>query len=133
MLFVIVFISIAEEPLQQLLQKEKYSEANFPHKESWEIQTCLYFTTTRVSVFVCSPQVDSPVGKSQSQLTSCLYQPSAITSSAKVSSSYPPTSSVNPTIVLLQHSRGKHQPLNTSGWIKSKSIMCIKNPNAFMM
>lgn len=50
-------------------------------------------------------KVDSPVSKSPSQLTSCLDQPSAITSSAKVSSSYPPTSSVNPTIVLLQHSR----------------------------
>ncbi|XP_016313110.1 sorbin and SH3 domain-containing protein 1-like, partial [Sinocyclocheilus anshuiensis] len=50
-------------------------------------------------------KVDSPVSESQSQLTSCLDQPSAITSSAKVSSSYPPTSSVNPTIVLLQHSR----------------------------
>uniref|UniRef100_A0A8C1B2G1 Sorbin and SH3 domain containing 1 n=1 Tax=Cyprinus carpio carpio TaxID=630221 RepID=A0A8C1B2G1_CYPCA len=50
-------------------------------------------------------KVDSPVSEGQSQLTSCLDQPSAITSSAKVSSSYPPTSSVNPTIVLLQHSR----------------------------
>ncbi|XP_051771766.1 sorbin and SH3 domain-containing protein 1 isoform X1 [Ctenopharyngodon idella] len=51
-----------------------------------------------------STKVDSPVSESQPQLTSCLYHP-AITSSAKVSSSYPPTSSVNPTIVLLQHSR----------------------------
>ncbi|XP_039528028.1 sorbin and SH3 domain-containing protein 1 isoform X8 [Pimephales promelas] len=50
-------------------------------------------------------KVDSPVSESQSQLTSCLDHPSAITSSAKVSSSYPPTSSVNPTIVLLQHNR----------------------------
>ncbi|XP_016390199.1 sorbin and SH3 domain-containing protein 1-like isoform X7 [Sinocyclocheilus rhinocerous] len=50
-------------------------------------------------------KVDSPVSESQSQLTSCLDQLSAITSSAKVSSSYPPTSSINPTIVLLQHSR----------------------------
>ncbi|XDV50242.1 hypothetical protein PO909_019326, partial [Leuciscus waleckii] len=50
-------------------------------------------------------KVDSPVSESQSQLTSCLDQPSAITSSAKVSSLYPRTSSVNPTIVLLQHSR----------------------------
>ncbi|XP_073690079.1 sorbin and SH3 domain-containing protein 1 isoform X2 [Garra rufa] len=50
-------------------------------------------------------KVDSPVSKSQSQLMSCLDQPSAIISSAKVSSSYPPTSSVNPTIVLLQHNR----------------------------
>uniref|UniRef100_A0A8C2L888 Sorbin and SH3 domain containing 1 n=1 Tax=Cyprinus carpio TaxID=7962 RepID=A0A8C2L888_CYPCA len=45
-------------------------------------------------------KVDSPVS-----VTSSLDQPSAITLSAKVSSSYPPTSSVNPTIVLLQHSR----------------------------
>ncbi|XP_067242294.1 sorbin and SH3 domain-containing protein 1 isoform X2 [Chanodichthys erythropterus] len=50
-------------------------------------------------------KVVSPVSESQSQLTSCLDQPRAITSSAKVSSSYPPTSSVNPTIVLLQRSR----------------------------
>ncbi|XP_048060729.1 sorbin and SH3 domain-containing protein 1 isoform X3 [Megalobrama amblycephala] len=50
-------------------------------------------------------KVDSPVSESQSQLTSCLDQPRTITSSAKVSSSYPPTSSVNPTIVLLQRSR----------------------------
>ncbi|XP_016412414.1 sorbin and SH3 domain-containing protein 1-like [Sinocyclocheilus rhinocerous] len=50
-------------------------------------------------------KVDSLVSEGQSQLTSCLDQPSAITSSAKVSSSYPPTSSGNPTIVLLQHSR----------------------------
>ncbi|XP_067277806.1 sorbin and SH3 domain-containing protein 1 isoform X2 [Pseudorasbora parva] len=50
-------------------------------------------------------KVDSPVSESQSQPTSGLDQPSAITSTAKVSSSYPPTSSVNPTIVLLQHSR----------------------------
>ncbi|KTF88709.1 hypothetical protein cypCar_00022617 [Cyprinus carpio] len=45
-------------------------------------------------------KVDSPVS-----VTSSLDQPSAITLSAKVSSSYPPTSSINPTIVLLQHSR----------------------------
>ncbi|XP_051503544.1 sorbin and SH3 domain-containing protein 1-like isoform X2 [Myxocyprinus asiaticus] len=49
-----------------------------------------------------STKVDSPV---KSQLTSCLDPLSAITSSAKVSSSFPPTSSVNPTIVLLQHNR----------------------------
>ncbi|XP_050982824.1 sorbin and SH3 domain-containing protein 1 isoform X4 [Labeo rohita] len=59
--------------------------------------------STRVSE--TPTKVDSPVSESQSQLTFCLDQPSAITSSAKVSSSYPPTSSVNPTIVLLQHSR----------------------------
>ncbi|XP_052428240.1 sorbin and SH3 domain-containing protein 1 isoform X2 [Carassius gibelio] len=50
-------------------------------------------------------KVDSPVSESESQLSSCLDLPSAVTSSAKVSSSYPPTSSVNPTIVLLQYSR----------------------------
>ncbi|XP_059422324.1 sorbin and SH3 domain-containing protein 1 isoform X3 [Carassius carassius] len=50
-------------------------------------------------------KVDSPVSESESQLTSCLDLPSAVTSSAKVSSSYPPTSSINPTIVLLQYSR----------------------------
>ncbi|XP_051945773.1 sorbin and SH3 domain-containing protein 1-like isoform X4 [Xyrauchen texanus] len=50
-------------------------------------------------------KVDSPVNESESQLTSCLDPLSAITSSAKVTSSYPPTSSVNPTIVLLQHNR----------------------------
>ncbi|XP_073776904.1 sorbin and SH3 domain-containing protein 1 isoform X17 [Danio rerio] len=48
---------------------------------------------------------DSAVSESQFQLTSCLDQPSAFNSSAKVSSSFPPTSSVNPTIVLLQHNR----------------------------
>ncbi|XP_059373563.1 sorbin and SH3 domain-containing protein 1-like isoform X2 [Carassius carassius] len=50
-------------------------------------------------------KVDSPVSDGQSLLTSCLDQPSAVTLSAKLSSSYPPTSSVNPTIILLQHSR----------------------------
>ncbi|XP_026134418.1 sorbin and SH3 domain-containing protein 1-like isoform X3 [Carassius auratus] len=50
-------------------------------------------------------KVDSPVSDGQSLLTSCLDQPSAVTSSAKVSSSYPPTSSIHQTIVLLKHSR----------------------------
>ncbi|XP_073776924.1 sorbin and SH3 domain-containing protein 1 isoform X37 [Danio rerio] len=52
-----------------------------------------------------TPTKDSAVSESQFQLTSCLDQPSAFNSSAKVSSSFPPTSSVNPTIVLLQHNR----------------------------
>ncbi|XP_057197251.1 sorbin and SH3 domain-containing protein 1 isoform X8 [Triplophysa rosa] len=50
-------------------------------------------------------KVDSPVDESKCHLTSCRDPQSAISLSAKVSSSYPPTSSVNPTIVLLQHSR----------------------------
>uniref|UniRef100_A0A671L7H6 Sorbin and SH3 domain containing 1 n=1 Tax=Sinocyclocheilus anshuiensis TaxID=1608454 RepID=A0A671L7H6_9TELE len=65
--------------------------------------TGAYLNSTQVSE--TPRKVDSLVSEGQSQLMSCLDQPSAITSSAKVSSSYPPTSSVNPTIVLLQHSR----------------------------
>ncbi|XP_073776935.1 sorbin and SH3 domain-containing protein 1 isoform X47 [Danio rerio] len=70
---------------------------------------------------------DSAVSESQFQLTSCLDQPSAFNSSAKVSSSFPPTSSVNPTIVLLQHNRAVAE--QGSGLYQGRAI--IQNRPSF--
>ncbi|XP_072534503.1 sorbin and SH3 domain-containing protein 1 isoform X3 [Salminus brasiliensis] len=56
-------------------------------------------------VYKASTQVECPVSSDQSPLFSSSGSPSALITSVSVSSSYPPTSSVNPTIVLLQHSR----------------------------
>ncbi|KAI4894276.1 hypothetical protein NFI96_016311, partial [Prochilodus magdalenae] len=52
-----------------------------------------------------SKQVECPESLYQYQLSSSSGPPGDLISSIRVSSSYPPTSSVNPTIVLLQHSR----------------------------
>lgn len=134
---VIVFSNIAEESMQQTFAWETclVNANSMQISEKFKV-VCISqpICDTWVSAFVCPPQVDSPVSESQPQLTSCLYHP-AIISSAKVSSSYPPTSSVNPTIVLLQHSRGKYQPLNISCGIKNSilSIKQIKKQNAFMV
>uniref|UniRef100_A0A8B9RMC6 Sorbin and SH3 domain-containing protein 1-like n=1 Tax=Astyanax mexicanus TaxID=7994 RepID=A0A8B9RMC6_ASTMX len=56
-------------------------------------------------VFKAPTQVECPVSSDQSSLSSSSGSLSAGVTSVRVSSSYPPTSSVNPTIVLLQHSR----------------------------
>ncbi|XP_073776922.1 sorbin and SH3 domain-containing protein 1 isoform X35 [Danio rerio] len=74
-----------------------------------------------------TPTKDSAVSESQFQLTSCLDQPSAFNSSAKVSSSFPPTSSVNPTIVLLQHNRAVAE--QGSGLYQGRAI--IQNRPSF--
>ncbi|XP_066535645.1 sorbin and SH3 domain-containing protein 1 [Hoplias malabaricus] len=50
-------------------------------------------------------QGECPVNSDQSQLTSSSGPQGALTTLVRVSSSYPTTSSVNPTIALLQHSR----------------------------
>ncbi|TRY90552.1 hypothetical protein DNTS_002670 [Danionella cerebrum] len=57
-------------------------------------------------------KVDCTVSDSPSQFTSCLHQPNTIPSSVTSSSSFPPTSSINPTIVLLQHNRAAGSILN---------------------
>ncbi|XP_052006572.1 sorbin and SH3 domain-containing protein 1 isoform X2 [Xyrauchen texanus] len=84
-----------------------------------------YLNSTQVNETLT--KVDSPVNESESQLTSCLDPLNPITTSAKVSSSFPPTSSVNPTIVLLQHNR---EAVADQGSVSNQSPAISHNRNS---
>ncbi|XP_037394794.1 sorbin and SH3 domain-containing protein 1 isoform X2 [Pygocentrus nattereri] len=76
------------------------TETNLAEEELKGIRTNL----NSAQVNKAPKQVECPESSDQSHLSSSSDPPSALTSAVRGSSSYPPTSSVNPTIVLLQHS-----------------------------
>ncbi|KAL7878061.1 hypothetical protein SRHO_G00047040 [Serrasalmus rhombeus] len=78
------------------------TETNLAEEELKGIRTNL----NSAQVNKAPKQVECPESSDQSHLSSSSDPPSALTSAVRGSSSYPPTSSVNPTIVLLQHSGG---------------------------